>query len=168
MSLVIEEQELATTTEAPSQARATSGMNLDAIASLQADELQKLIESLQGLAASRQEPARQPPVHTATTLAEEEIRGEQMVAGQLPVSEDPQTRPPPTNNPVITQPPERENPQSDPRPPPQVATFAEVCSQQQRTYALAAYPAIFDLQESDITTTTERIDILASLPQKEI
>ena len=48
-------------------------MNLDAIAGLQADELQKLIESLQGLAAARQEPTRQPPVQTATALAEDEI-----------------------------------------------------------------------------------------------
>ena len=32
---------------------------------------------------------------------------------------------------------------------------------------MAAYPAIFNLQESDITTTIERIDILASLPQQE-
>ena len=90
-----------------------------------------------------------------------------MGAEILPVSEEPQTRPPPTNNPVSTQPLARENPQSDPRPPPQVATFAEVCIQQQRTDSLAAYPAIFDLQERDINTTAERIDILASLPQHE-
>ena len=54
VSLIPEEQEPATPTKAPSQARATAGMNLDAIASLQEDDLQKLIESLQGLAASRQ------------------------------------------------------------------------------------------------------------------
>ena len=51
MLLVPEEQEPATLTQAPAQAMATAGMNLDAITSLQADELQKLIESLQGLAA---------------------------------------------------------------------------------------------------------------------
>ena len=90
-----------------------------------------------------------------------------MGAVQLPVSKEPHMRPPPTHNPVSTQTLAREKPQSDPRPPPQVATFAEVCSQQQRTDSLAAYPAIFDLQESNITTKTERIDILASLPQQE-
>ena len=52
--LVPEEQELVTPTQAPAQAMASVGMNLDALASLQAYELQKLIESLQGLAASRQ------------------------------------------------------------------------------------------------------------------
>ena len=86
MSLVPEEQEPATPTEAPAEARATEIMNLNAIASLQSDELQKLIESLQGLAAARQEPTRQPPVQTATTSAEEEIRWEKLGAGQLPAS----------------------------------------------------------------------------------
>ena len=55
VSLVPEEQEPATPTKAPAQAMATAGMNIYAIASLHADELQKLIESLQGIAASRQE-----------------------------------------------------------------------------------------------------------------
>ena len=110
-------------------------------------------------------PTRQPPRNTATTAAEEEIRWEQLGAGRLPVSEEPHTRPPPTNNPVSTQTLARDNPQSDPLPPPQVATFAEVCSQQQRTDSLAAYPAIFNLQEINTTTTAERIDILASLSQ---
>ena len=62
-------------------------MNLDAIAGLQADELEKLIESLQGLVAARQEPTQQPPVHTATASAEEEIRWEQLSAGRLPATE---------------------------------------------------------------------------------
>ena len=51
-------------TEEPAPTMATPGVNLDALASLQEDELQKLIESLQGLAASRQEettPTQQPP-----------------------------------------------------------------------------------------------------------
>ena len=63
---------------------ATAGMNLDAIASLHTYELQKLIESLQGLAASSQEgptPTRQLPDNTSTTAAEEEIRWEQLGAG---------------------------------------------------------------------------------------
>ena len=79
VSLVPEEQELTTPTQAPTQAMATASMNLDALASLQADELQKLIKSLQGLAASRQEgttPTRKPPAHTSTTLEGEEIRWE--------------------------------------------------------------------------------------------
>ena len=63
---------------------ATAGMNIDAIASLQADELQKLVESLQGLVASRQEgptPTQQPPGNTATKAAEEEIQWEKLGAG---------------------------------------------------------------------------------------
>ena len=55
---------------------ATPGMNLDALASLQADELQKLIESLQGIAAPRQEetaPTQPPLVHASTPEEEEEI-----------------------------------------------------------------------------------------------
>ena len=104
MSLVPEEQEPATPTKSPAQVRDTEGINLDAIASLQADEHQKLIKNLQGLAASRQEPTRQPPVHTATTSAEEEIQWEQMGARQPPVSEDPQARPPSIHNPVSTKP----------------------------------------------------------------
>ena len=53
VSLVPEEQDPATQTKAPALAMATAGMNLDIIASLQVDDLQKLIQSLQGLAASR-------------------------------------------------------------------------------------------------------------------
>ena len=136
---------------------ATAGMKLDALASLQADELRKLIKSLQRLAASMQEgttPKRHPPVHTSTTAEEEEIRWEQMVAGRLPVTEDPHTRPPPTHDPISTQTLAGENTTSYSRPSPQVATFSEVFSQQQRTDSLSAYPAIFDLQESTITTTS--------------
>ena len=36
---------------------------------------------------------------------------------------------------------------------------------QQRTDSLAAYPAIFDLQDSTVTTTSGKMNILASLPQ---
>ena len=77
MSVVPEQQELATTTQAPAQAMDTAGMNLDALARLQADEIQKIIENLQSLAASRQEeatPTQQPPVHASTAAEEEEIR----------------------------------------------------------------------------------------------
>ena len=71
VSLVPKEQEPATPTQAPPQAMATAGMKLDALTSLQVDELRKIIEILQGLAASRQEgptPTRQPPVHNLTTV----------------------------------------------------------------------------------------------------
>ena len=165
VSLVFEEQEQATPTGSPTQVRVTKTMNLDAIAGLQADELQKLIESLQGLSAARQEPARQPPVQTETASAEDEIQWEQLSTGRLFSREVPQVRLPLTKNPVSTQPMTRESPQIIPRPPPQVATFSEVCSQQQSTESLAAYPAIFDVQKSYIMTTTERMDILATLPQ---
>ena len=74
-------------------------MNLDAIESLQADDLQKLIKSLQGLAAAR----RQPPVQIATASAEDEIRWEQLSAGRLPATKEPQVRPHQTQNPVSTQ-----------------------------------------------------------------
>ena len=56
VSHVPEEQVQVTPTGAPTQARVTETMNLDAIAGLQADELQKLIKSLKGLAAARKEP----------------------------------------------------------------------------------------------------------------
>ena len=140
-------------------------MNLDAIAGLQADELQKLIEGLQGIAAARQESTRQPPVQTETASAEDDTQWEQLSTRRLHATEEPHVRPPLTQNPVSTQPLMRESLQSNNIPPPQVVTFAEVCSQQQRTESLAAYPAIFDLQESDITSAPERMDILASLPQ---
>ena len=65
VSLIPEEQEPATPTGAPTQARTTEIMNLDVIAGLQADDLQNLIEILQGLVAAWQEPTRQPPVQTA-------------------------------------------------------------------------------------------------------
>ena len=84
---------------------ATPGMNLDALSSLQADELRKLIESIQGLAASRQEettPTRQPPVHASATSEEEAIRWEQVGTGKVPVTEAPHTRPSPTHDPINT------------------------------------------------------------------
>ena len=104
-------------------------------------------------------------MQTETASAEDDIQWEQLSTGRLHATEKPHLRPPLTQNPVSTQPLTRESLQINPRPPPQVATFAEVCSQQQRTESLAAYPAIFNLQESDTTTTPERMDILASLPQ---
>ena len=142
-------------------------MNLDAMAGLQADDHQKLIEILQGLAAARQEPTQQPPMQTETAPAEDNIQWEHLSTGRVQATAEPHVRPPLTQTPVSTQPLTREILQSNNIPPPQVVTFAEVCSQQQRTESLAAYPEIFDLQESDITSTPERMDILASLPQPE-
>ena len=146
---------------------ATPGMNLDDLANLQADELQKLVEILQGLAASRQEeatPTQQPPVLASAPAEEEAIRWEKVETGQVPVTEAPHTRPPPTHDPINTQPLAVENTPSDPRPPSRVSTFAEVCREQQKTDSLATYPSIFDLQDSTVTTTSERMNILASLP----
>ena len=150
---------------------ATPGMNLDDLASLRVYELLKLIKILQGIMASRQEettPTQQPPVHASTPSEEEEIRWEQVGTGRLPVTEAPDTRPPPTHDPISAHTLTGDNTPSNPRPPPQVLTFAEVCSQQQKTDSLAAYPAIFNLQESNATTTSERMNILSSLPQHEI
>ena len=84
VSLFLTEQEPATPTQAPIQAMATSGMNLDALAILQSDEIQKLIKSLQGLATLSQEgttPTRQPPVHTSKIVEEDKNRWEQVGAG---------------------------------------------------------------------------------------
>ena len=106
VSLFPEEQDPSTPTQAPAQAMDYVGMNLSTLTIPHADDLQKLIESLQGLSASRQEspsPTRQPPVQTPTTAEEEENRLELMGAGQLPVTEKAHTRPPPTHNPVSTQ-----------------------------------------------------------------
>ena len=140
-------------------------MNLDAMAGLQADELQKLIESLQGLAAARQESTQQPPMQTETAPVEDDIQWEHLSTGRVQAVAQPQVRPPLTQTPTSTKPLTRESIQSNTIPLPQIATLAEVCSRQQRTESLAAYPAIFDLQESNITSTTESMDILASLPQ---
>ena len=65
-------------TEVPAQTMATSGMNLDALASLHADELQKLIKSIQGLAASRQEETTPPPKTTHTCFSTSRGRGNQV------------------------------------------------------------------------------------------
>ena len=104
-------------------------------------------------------------MQTETALAEDEIQWELLSTGRLPATEEPHVRQPLTQNPVSTQPLTRESLHSNPRPTPQVATFAEVCSQQKITEYLDAYPTIFDLRESNITTTPEQMDILSSLPQ---
>ena len=124
VSLVPEQQELATptqqqgtarpqgttdhqaSTEVPTQTMATPSMNLDALASFQADELRKLIESLQGLAESRQggtTPMQQPPIHALTPAEEEAIRWEQVGTGRIPVTEATHTRSPPTHDHINTQ-----------------------------------------------------------------
>ena len=149
VSPIPEERTQATHTGAPTQSRVTGAMNLDTMAGLQADECQKLIESLQGLAAARQEPTQQPPMQTETAPVEDDIQWEHLSTGRVQATAQPHMRPPLTQTPANTQPLTRESIQSNNIPPPQVATLAEVFSQQHRTESLAAYPAIFDLQESD-------------------
>ena len=118
VSPVLEEQIQATPTGAPTQSRVTGAMNLDAMAGLQADELQKLIKSLQELAAARQEPTRQPPVQTETALAEDDIQWENLSTGRLQATAEPHARPPLTQNPVNAQPLIRESLQRNTLPPP--------------------------------------------------
>ena len=97
---------------------------------------------------------------------EDKIQWEHLSTGRGQATAPPKVIPPPTQATAGTQPITRDSIQKN-IPPPQVATLAEVCSQQQRTESLAAYPEILDLQEIDITATTERMDILASSPQQE-
>ena len=77
-------------------------MNLDAMAGLKADELQKLIKSLQGLAAARQEPTQQPPVQTETAPAEDDIQWEHLSTGRVQATAEPNVRPPLTQTTVST------------------------------------------------------------------
>ena len=93
-------------TEVPEPTMNTPGVNLDALANLQADELKKLTESLKGLAASSKEGTptpetpQRPPI-PATGAGEEEVIGwEQVVTGHVPLPERPPTRPPPPHNPI--------------------------------------------------------------------
>ena len=64
-------------------------MNRDAMAGLQADELQKLIENLQGLAAARQETKQQPPMQTETAPVEDEIQWEHLSTGRVQATASP-------------------------------------------------------------------------------
>ena len=147
---------------------ATTGMNLGAIESLQADELRKIIESLQGLAASRQDettPTQQPPIHASSPEEAEIIRWDQVGTGQVPFTEAPHTRTTPPHNPINERTLGVANPPSHTCPPSLVSMFANVCSKKQSTDSLAAYPAIFDLQVSTVKTMSERVRILASFPQ---
>ena len=108
-------------------------MNLDALASLQADELQKLIESLQGLAESRQEkttPTQQPPISTSAPELEEAIRWEKVGTDQVYITEAPHTRPPPPQEPINKRTLAVANPPSNHRPPSLASIFAELCSKQ--------------------------------------
>ena len=119
-------------------------MNLDALSNLQADELRKLMESLQGLAASRTEGVPTPTTpqlpHAPTTSAgeEEAILREKVGTGPVPLPYRPHTRSSPTNEQTL----EDRTLKNLPNP---GATFADICSKQEKTNSLAAYPAIFDL-----------------------
>ena len=80
---------------------ATPGVNLDALENLQAEELRKLIEILQGLAAPRTKGALTPKAlrhpHTPTTAAGEveAILWEKIVTGIVLLPDRPPTRTPP-------------------------------------------------------------------------
>ena len=123
-----------------------------------------------GLAVCMQEettPTRQPPIPTSAPEEEEAIRWEQVGTEQVSITEAPHTRPPPSHEPINKRILAVANPPSNPRPLSPASMFAEVCSKQQRTNSLAAYSAIFDLQDNNVTTTSERMNILASLKQQE-
>ena len=129
---------------------ATPGVNLDALANLQADKLRKLIESLQGLAASRTERTptlatpQRPPIPATAVGEEEAILWEQVSIGHVLLPERPLTRPPPPHNPINKRTLEYQtNPLNNPPTPD--STVAEICSIHQRTDYSAAYPYIFDL-----------------------
>ena len=144
MSPIPEERTQAMPTESPTLARATRAMNLDAVAGLQANELQNIIESLQGLAAAKQEPSQQSPMQAETAPVEDEIQWEHLSTGRGQATAPPQVSAPQTQATAGTQPLTTESIQTNISLP-QVATLAEVCSHQQRTESLAAYPEIFDL-----------------------
>ena len=149
---------------------ATPGVNLEALANLQADEIRKLIKSLQGLAAARTgkntaPTAPQPPPIPATTVRQEEaILWEQVGTGNTSPPEVPPIRPPPPHN--FTQGQKMDelaNPSPPLLPPKSASTFAETCSKQQRENSLDVYPVIFDLPEDGSSTSAERMSTLAYL-----
>ena len=151
---------------------ATPGVNLDALSNLQVDKTRKLIQSLQGLAASRTDGTptpttpQCPPIPAAAAGEEELILWEQVGTGHVPLSERPPARPPPHHNPINERTLEDQtNPPSN-LPTPD-SSFIDICIRQQRTNSFSAYPAIFDLQDDSGEKRSERMNILASLPQKE-
>ena len=105
----------------------TPGVNLDALANLQADETRKLIESLQGLAASRTEGAptpttpRRPPAPTAAAGEEEAIMWEQVGTCPVLLPDRQPTRPPATNEQTLEDRTLNNMPNPD-------AAFADICS----------------------------------------
>ena len=145
---------------------ATPGVNLESLANLQAEELIKLIEILQGLAASRTEGAptpttpRRPNTPTTSAGEEEAILWEQVGTGPVPLPDRPPVRPPPTNKQTLED--RTRNNLLNPD-----ATFTDICRKQEKTNSLAAYPAIFDLQDDGGATRSERMNILESLPRQE-
>ena len=157
-------------TEVPKPTMSIPGVNLEALANLQVDNLRKLIEILQGLAASRTEETptptapSPPPVPATEAGGEEAILWEQFGTGHVLLPEGPPTRPPPPHNPINEGTLDNlANPINNPPTPD--STFLDICSRQQRTNSLATYPAIFDLQDDGGATRYERMNILASLPR---
>ena len=150
---------------------ATSGASLKALVNLQADELQKIIKILQGLAAARTgttQTAQQPPhVPAATTGEEEGILWEQLSTGNVPPQEVP-TRPPTTNIPNIGETWDETGITPLPLLTQQSAkTFSEMCNKQGQENAMAEYPAIFDLQDNKISTSAVRMNTLEFLTRQE-
>ena len=88
-------------TEVPETTMTTPSVNLEALANLQADELRNIIESLQGMAASRTEGAptpttpQHPPTPTTAVGEEEAILWEQVGTCPVPLPDRPPTSPPP-------------------------------------------------------------------------
>ena len=149
---------------------ATPGANLDALANLQADELRKIIESPQGMAASRTEGTptpttpQRPPTPDTAAGEEEAIMWEQVGTSHVPLLVRPPTRHLPPHEPTNERTLEDQTIKNPPKP---NSTLVEICSKQRRTNSLAAYPAIFDLQDDGGASRSERMNILASLPRKE-
>ena len=82
---------------------AAPGASLEALTKFQADEIEKIIESLQGIAAARTgtipTAPQSPKISAVTTGEEEEILWEQVITGYAPPQEAPQEIPPRTNRP---------------------------------------------------------------------
>ena len=122
-------------TEAPEPKMATPGVNLDALANLQTDELRNLIESLQGLSASRTEEnptltaPQPPPIPVTAAGGKEAILWEQVSTGYVPLPKGPLTRPPPPHDPISKRIPDNLlKPPNHLCPSTPASTFTDVCS----------------------------------------
>ena len=151
---------------------ANPGANVEALANLQADELQKLSESLQGIAAARTGVTPTDPqpstVPAETTGEGGSILWEKVSTGNVVPQEVPPTRPPTTNGPNTVQ--KRDDPAISPQPlltQQYATTLSETFSKQRQENALTAYPAIFDLKENEISPNVVSMSTLTSFPRQE-